>query len=211
MQIEKVYLIVHPLYRQSQIEDSKEKRIVTQNEMDNYGRIIKEAKKTPNSIVILVPTKNKDPLTRQKQARLLRFARKEMGGRVLSVSAEIGHKQNSFFEKPRHIIGSSEELFKKEKLTSNSAFNQLKRKLSKFQFRRSVKIVATGQYRDKCVETGANNLRDALKKEEVRSSITFRKESKTVNETRVLLGTLYRKRPLAEFSDWRRRTFGKRK
>ncbi len=200
MQIDSIYLVVHPLFRQAQMKDSKERRAVTQNEMDNYGRMILEAKKNANSLIIFVPTTTKNPETRKKQARLIKFARKTLGKRVISLSTEFGFREH---RRLKDMVDSRPE----DTQRIQAAIKEATKKLSQFEFTKKPTIISSGQFLGQCVMNGSFNLEYILKLRGSKPNISFQKESKTLSDTVVLLG---KNRSMIAFRKWRQKTFGKK-
>ena len=202
MKVSEIILIVHPLYRQTQMTASptgdKQKRVVSQNEMHNYGKLILGAKK--DSIVIFVPSSARTAETRNQQTRLIKFAQTNLGKeRVLTLPTEFGFKLQS-----RAIITTRTD----ERLKFQEVFKKSQKKLNKLEFAPNVKITATGQFRGKCVDTAAVNISNIIESRGFATNIQLKKESKTILETLELLG---KGRTFNKFTKWRRNTFGKRK
>lgn len=201
--VNKIYLIVHPLFEQffplagdgAPYKTTPQTKVITKNELHTLGLLINSAKQEKDSIVLFVQT---DAKTRKpyyaNYKRFFKYAKKELGARLVALSPEFGYALN-----PAKVIQHG---FSWEK-----HFPEVIDMLSKINFDKRLTLETTGQYKDACVARATARLETFLKAQGINEiSTKIRRETRTDSEIRQHL-RLASKGKLSAFSKWRRKTF----
>jgi predicted methyltransferase MtxX (methanogen marker protein 4) len=150
-----ILLIVHPFYEQKMRPDNKtpEFNKITKNEAMHYGKLIKETIRNGGNIIFVPTAKIKDPDLKKQQSRLYEFMKREVPKEKLTLlpaNFGVGH----FSLKP---ISEGKMLILK------TAMKKARNAIKKMGIGNNVKVTATGQYKDQCVNTAMDRLEYLLK------------------------------------------------
>ncbi|MDD3160035.1 MAG: hypothetical protein PHQ98_03645 [Candidatus ainarchaeum sp.] len=196
MQIDKVYLIVHPLLDQSTVRNlSKADKLIIKNELHNFGQLVNESvRKKENALFIVVPSRvRKNTIVARSQDRLISFIQRKLNSNFKIIGSEFGY----------YNIGDLITSNQKNKAVFLAAQNEL----NSIEFSKNVHVQAVGQYLDCCVKRGALNICELIGAKGVHTTY------EQLNWSKKMWSPLFiRKEKLfTKFSKWRRELFGKRK
>jgi hypothetical protein len=215
MAIAQINAIVHQLFYQTSgghfLNDylefrplNKTERALTQNELHQYGLIIKKTKANPNAILILVDTNlGHNPIDQKAisvrnnrapknitnaQNRFVAFAKRELGNRLIVLPWGTAH--------PATAKDTATELITKG--------------LEKIRFAKTITIEVTGQHKDWCVQAFRRRIRNSLRQRGhyIRTQIST--SSKSLAELKLQYQQAREKKQTA-YVRWRRKNTPKTK
>jgi hypothetical protein len=174
-------------------DSSAHERVITKNELHNYGLLIQEAKKTPNSVFFFVGLQTipgeKFPFDKE-YARLKRYAKKELGEKLIFLPPAFGYRSHCDSVEPAVLL--------------------VRNILKKLKFSPNVSIEYTGQFGSGCARRSAERMEDILVEQKIEVTLKKRADVRSEEEIKKQLrDSLYKEKGLLKFTKWRRATFPK--